>query len=124
MAENSDTITGEVRGTPYYISPEQARGEKADERSDIYALGIMLYEMLSGRKPYLGDTTYAILEQHTSADLPQLPEALHLYQPLVDKLLAKQPAQRLASARELMETVEALRATVPEQSLTQISATS
>lgn len=124
MAENSDSITGEVRGTPYYISPEQARGEKADERSDIYALGIMLYEMLSGGKPYLGDTTYAILEQHTSADLPQLPEALHRYQPLVDKLLAKQPAQRLASARELMETVEELRARIPEQPLPRISATS
>ena len=124
LSETSDSITGEVRGTPYYISPEQARGEKADERSDIYALGVMLYEMLTGRKPYLGETTYAILEQHTSAELPQLPDELSAYQPLIDKLLAKQPDQRLANARELMEAVEQVRALAPPPSEPRISATS
>ena len=123
MSNNSASISGEVRGTPYYISPEQARGEKPDERSDIYALGIMLYEMLCGRKPYLGDSPFAILEQHTSADLPVLPEELSLYQPLVDKLLAKQPAQRLANARELMETVERVRAALPPPPIKEAAAT-
>jgi len=99
---------GEISGTPYYMSPEQVRGEPTDERTDLYALGIMAYEMLTGEKPYVGVDTDAILEQHELAPIPVLPTALHGYQPLIDRLLAKAVAQRLASARELVELIDAL----------------
>jgi len=99
-------IDHEIRGTPYYISPEQARGESTDERTDLYALGVILYQMLTGEKPYVGETTHAILDQHHEAPLPQLPDTLDQHQPLLDRLLAKDPAQRLGNARELGETLE------------------
>jgi serine/threonine protein kinase len=103
-ADGANAITG----TPYYMSPEQGRGEVTDERTDLYALGVILYQMLTGEKPYVGDTPEAILEQHCNAPLPQLPEHLGTYQPLVDRLLAKDANQRLATARELIEAIEAL----------------
>jgi serine/threonine protein kinase len=101
---------GEIAGTPYYMSPEQARGESTDERSDLYALGVILYQMLTGAKPYVGETTEAILEQHKSAPLPALPEDLVVHQPLLNKLLAKDPGQRYGSAREALEAIEQLAA--------------
>jgi serine/threonine protein kinase len=96
----------EIAGTPYYMSPEQARGDATDERTDLYALGVILYQMLAGEKPYVGETTEAILEQHCNAPLPQLPAALSGYQHLLNKLLAKDPAQRYGSAREALEAIE------------------
>jgi eukaryotic-like serine/threonine-protein kinase len=103
---------GEIAGTPYYMSPEQARGEPTDERSDLYALGVILYQMLTGEKLYVGDTTQAILDQHTHAPLPRLPSPLAANQPLLDRLLAKDAGARLASARELMEAIEQIPCTV------------
>ena len=88
------------------MSPEQARGEPTDERTDFYALGVILYQMLTGEKLYVGETTQAILDQHTHAPLPRLPGSLGANQPLLDRLLAKDAAARLASARELMEAIE------------------
>ena len=106
--EASETLS--ISGTPYYMSPEQARGQPTDERTDLYALGVMLYQMLSGQKPYMAETTVALLKQHCDAPVPLLPPELGAYQPLIDKLLAKDKQQRLASARELVEAVEQLRA--------------
>jgi serine/threonine protein kinase len=103
----------EIAGTPYYISPEQGRGDATDERTDLYALGVILYQMLTGTKPYVGDTADAILEQHRSAPLPMLPAALAHYQPLLNKLLAKDPAQRYGSAREVLEALEQIAASQP-----------
>ena len=100
---------GGVIGTPYYMSPEQARGENTDERSDLYALGIMLYEMLVGEKPFRGDTPTEILDAHKSEPIPDLPTELQSYQSLVTNLLAKDPEQRLGNARELVEVVETLK---------------
>ena len=68
--------------------------------------------MLTGEKPYVGDTTDAILEQHKNAPLPVLREDLATYQPLLNKLLAKDPAQRYGSAREVLEAIEQIAATV------------
>ncbi len=99
----------EIRGTPYYMSPEQARGEPTDERTDLYALGVILYQMLTGEKPYTGETTRAILDQHHEAPVPQLPDFLGKHQPLLDRLLAKDLTQRLANARELVESIEEAR---------------
>jgi serine/threonine protein kinase len=110
QAETSPESKGEIAGTPYYMSPEQARGEPTDERSDLYALGVILYQMLTGAKPYVGETTGAILDQHKSAPLPVLPADLVVHQPLLNKLLAKDPAQRYGSARETLEAIEPLAA--------------
>src|SRR5690606_9012490 len=105
-AEDDATVVG----TPYYMSPEQTLGEPTDERTDLYALGVILYQMLTGQKPFTGETTAAILEQHREAPVPELPPELALYQPLLERLLAKQQSQRLANARELIEAIEELRA--------------
>ena len=102
-----------ISGTPYYMSPEQARGEPTDERTDLYALGVMLYQMLAGAKPYTGDDTQKILTQHFDAPVPTLPAELAHYQPLIDRLLAKTAAQRLGSAREVTELIEQLRSSAP-----------
>jgi serine/threonine protein kinase len=112
-----------ISGTPYYMSPEQVRGERTDERTDLYALGVILYQMLTGEKLYVGETTRAILDQHSHAPLPRLGAELGANQPLLDRLLAKDAAARLANARELIETIDLLRSAVepepePVQALT------
>ena len=95
-------------GTPYYMSPEQVRREPTDERTDLYALGIILFQMLTGEKPFGGEQAEAIIQAHCSAPIPSLPGPLACYQPLVDRLLAKQPAERFPRARELVEQLDAL----------------
>jgi serine/threonine protein kinase len=95
-----------ISGTPYYMSPEQARGEPTDERTDVYALGVILYQMLRGEKLYVGETTQQILDQHTHAPLPRLPAALAAIQPLLDRMLAKEAGARLPNARELIEAID------------------
>lgn len=92
------TNAGEVRGSPYYISPEQAEGAAVDERSDVYSLGIMFYEMLTGQRPFRGSSVVAILQAHRSDPIPTLPEELRRFQRLIDGLLAKNPAERFPSA--------------------------
>jgi serine/threonine protein kinase len=105
-ARRSDPDFREIAGTPYYMSPEQARGDVTDERTDLYALGVILYQMLTGEKPFVGATADGILEQHRSAPVPTLPPARSVYQSLLNKLLAKEPAQRFGSAREVLEALE------------------
>jgi DNA-binding NarL/FixJ family response regulator len=103
------TRVGVLRGSPYYMSPEQALGEVLDARSDFYSLGIMFYEMLSGRKPYMGGSAMDVLQQHVNAPLPQLSKSLARYEPLLLKLLAKSREQRFASASELIAAVNDIR---------------
>jgi serine/threonine protein kinase len=103
--------TREIAGTPYYMSPEQAAGLPSDERTDLYSLGVILYQMLTGDKPYVGSTADEILEQHRNAALPILPSELAEYQPLTNKLLAKDPVQRFGSAREAIEALQQMLAT-------------
>jgi serine/threonine protein kinase len=97
---------GEIAGTPYYMSPEQGAGGALDERADLYSLGVILYQMLRGQKPYVGTTAEEILEQHRIAPVPTLPLHLAACQPLLNKLLAKDPNQRFGSAREVLEALQ------------------
>lgn len=93
----SHTNAGEVRGSPYYISPEQAEGLDVDQRSDIYSLGIMFYEMLTGQRPFRGSSVIAIIQSHRNDPIPVLPDSLARFQRLIDGMLAKEPGERFPS---------------------------
>ena len=97
------TDTGEIFGTPYYMSPEQGHAESVDIRSDIYSLGVIFYEMLMGEKPFQADTAMGIIYLHAQAPVPLLPPRLSSYQAILNMLLAKNPADRLQSASEVEE---------------------
>jgi len=96
------TGQGAIFGTPYYMSPEQGGGEPVDARGDIYSLGIIVHELLTGRKVYRGNTAMAVIVQHRQAPLPKLPAELAAWQPLLDRMLAKDPAARFQSVEELL----------------------
>ncbi len=100
--EYSVTGAGQVLGSPYYISPEQSQGEKADARTDLYSLGVMFFEMLAGRKPYVGRSAIEIMTQHANAPVPRLPAAASAQQPVLDRLMAKRPGDRYATTDELL----------------------
>ncbi|MDE2348230.1 MAG: protein kinase [Gammaproteobacteria bacterium] len=104
--EISMTGAGQVLGSPYYISPEQAQGQRVDARTDLYSLGVMFYEMLTGRKPYLGRSAVAIMAQHGSAPIPTLPASAAAQQALLNRLMAKRPEERYASADELLADLD------------------
>src|SRR5205823_3596702 len=97
--------TATVFGTAAYLSPEQARGERVDHRSDIYSLGVVLYEMLTGRPPFRGDSPLAVALKHVSQApapptqlVPSMPASLEA---VVLRALAKDPAARYASGSEM-----------------------
>ncbi|HEY9034977.1 MAG TPA: serine/threonine-protein kinase [Pseudomonadales bacterium] len=102
------TRAGMMLGTPAYMAPEQARGLAVDGRADIYALGAVFYEMLTGRPPYQAPDAMAMALAHISEPVPQLPDQLVFCQPLLDKMMAKDVAQRIGSARALAGAIAAL----------------
>jgi DNA-binding response OmpR family regulator len=104
------TRKGVLRGSPYYMSPEQALGEELDPRTDLYSLGIIFYEMLTGRKPYTGTSAIDVLQQHVNAPLPRLPEQLAHHQQLLDGLLAKARDDRFKDAAQVVEAIGGMRA--------------
>lgn len=99
------TKHGEVFGTPYYLAPEQALGMPVDERTDIYSLGVLFYEMLTGRRPFQADNAQALMYQHVNAPIPRLPAGLEVYQGVIDKMMAKKPADRFENANQLIEYI-------------------
>ncbi len=118
LTASQTRITAEnmIVGTPIYMSPEQVSGGEVDGRSDLYALGIMFFELLTGQPPFKGDTPIAVCMQHLTAPLPKLPPELADMQPVLDRMLAKKREDRFDSMsdfthalRDVFVTSEALR---------------
>ena len=99
---NHDPSSGDVMGSPFYMSPEQGRGSPIDGRSDLYSAGIIFYEMLTGERPFEGENSTQIIFKHLHQEVPLLPKRIRHLQPVVDRLLNKNPEERFASATELM----------------------
>ena len=102
------TGTGMSIGTPHYMSPEQARGQPVDHRADLYGLGVVLHEMLTGRVPYEAEDTLAVAYAHVNNPIPELPPALSAWQPILDHLLAKTPSDRYPDAAALITALDRL----------------
>ncbi len=100
------TKTGAVIGTLSYLSPEQGLGHKVDARTDLYALGMVLFEMLTGKKAFHASSPGALIYQHLYAEVPKLPDEMAQYQPIIEKLLAKDPDGRFKTASELVVNLE------------------
>ncbi|MGA9332721.1 MAG: protein kinase [Rudaea sp.] len=111
------TQTGTVVGTPHYMSPEQARGRSLDGRADLYSLGIVLYEMLVGRVPYQADDSLAVGIMHITQPIPQLPERFTALQPLLSRLLAKQPEERFQSGDAVADAIEQIELSMSDGSM-------
>ena len=107
------TRTGAIVGTPHYMSPEQARGQEVDGRADLYGLGVVFHELLTGRPPYEADDSLAVGIMHLSAPLPRLPEALAWLQPMLDRMLAKEPEQRFQTGAALAAAIDQLQRELP-----------
>ncbi|MCJ0763844.1 protein kinase domain-containing protein [Variovorax terrae] len=102
------TVKGELLGSPSYMSPEQISGEAVTPRSDLYSLGVLLYELVAGERPYNGKSLMELLSTHFKAPLPTLPAQAAALQPILDRLMAKKPAARYPSAEPLLDDLRAV----------------
>lgn len=111
FTDSGPTITrvGTVVGTPQYMSPEQAAGRELDGRSDLYSLGIVFYRMLTGEVPFKADSAVSIGIRHLQDPIPRLPSHLAVFQPIIDKCLAKKPEQRYQTGAELSAALDTIR---------------
>ncbi|MFQ3657465.1 MAG: protein kinase [Anaerolineae bacterium] len=120
-SSNSHTQDGTIVGTPAYMSPEQATGETLDGRSDLYALGVILFEMLTGHTPYEGDDTLSVLLKHIQMPIPSLSEYIRVnndaYDRIIMKALAKDPAARYQTAEEFASDLRTFLTTEREMTL-------
>jgi serine/threonine protein kinase len=103
------TLNNSVVGTPYYTAPELIAGHYCDVASDLYSLGVVFFEMLTGEKPYIRNNIQEILSATESAPVPTLPAALAEFQPVLDRLMAKKPSDRFASAEHLLDALSTSR---------------
>jgi serine/threonine-protein kinase PpkA len=110
------TMAGASIGTPDYMSPEQARAEQIDGRSDFYALGAVIFEMLVGHPPYQASDPFTVALMHVTQPVPTLPPEHAWLQPLIDSLMAKLPDNRPASGEHFIQSVEQLLAASPQAS--------
>jgi serine/threonine-protein kinase PpkA len=102
------TQTGKAIGTPYFMSPEQTKGLQVDHRSDIYSLGVVLFQAIAGRVPFDGPSIVAIGIKHISEPIPALPPGMEIFQPIINKCMSKDPAHRYQSASELYNALNAI----------------
>ena len=119
------TSVGMIIGSPRYMSPEQSMSKPIDARSDLYSLGVVLYEMLMQELPYQAEDVISLAMKHCTAPIPVLPAALRKYQPILEKLLAKKPEERFGSAQELIRALDAVETgtgitPIPEDEATRI----
>jgi serine/threonine protein kinase len=113
-AKSGATMAGASIGTPDYMSPEQARAEHVDGRSDLYALGAVLFEMLEGNPPYQASDPFTVALMHVTQPVPSLSPANAWMQPLIDSLMAKQPDSRPVSGEAFTQSLEQLLAASPQ----------
>ncbi len=111
--ESSFTQVGAVVGTPHYMSPERCMGKSTDARSDLYAMGVMFYEMLTGHKVFEGRDTFAVSYAHVYEPVPPLPPEHARFQGIINKLLAKDPKDRYQTADEMVAALKKHRAGAP-----------
>ena len=116
---NSSTVAGASIGTPDYMSPEQARGEPVDGRSDLYSLGTVLYELLVGTPPYQAGDPFTVALMHVTHPVPELPEPFRWLQPLVTGLMAKRADQRYKTGAAFVDALHQLLATAPQGAVLQ-----
>ncbi|NIR30431.1 MAG: serine/threonine protein kinase [Gammaproteobacteria bacterium] len=102
------TATGTIVGSPVYMSPEQAEGTPLDVRTDIYSLGIIFYEMLTGRRAYPGDSAIKIILQHLQGPIPTLPKELERFQSFLERMAAKDREQRFGDAAAVVAAAQKL----------------
>ncbi|MEQ1881452.1 MAG: protein kinase [Burkholderiales bacterium] len=102
-----------IIGTPLYVSPEQIEGRTPDARCDLYSLGVVLYQILTGYPPFQSDSRISLLGMHINAPIPKLPEKLSAFQPLIEGLLAKDPDERFQNTDELRQGIEWVRKSLP-----------
>lgn len=102
LDSSTQTSTGTVSGTPSYMSPEQARGDKVDHRTDIYSLGVVLYEMLAGAVPFDAESSFGVLMKHLNEPPPPISGISADMQAVINRALAKDPKNRYESASELV----------------------
>lgn len=102
------TTTGDALGSSAYMSPEQARGQEVDARSDLYSLGVMAHELLTGELPFRGSDAVSMALAHHTDPVPRLPQRFERWQPLIDRALAKSPEDRFQSADEFVAALDML----------------
>lgn len=112
------TQVGSVIGTPKYMSPEQIRGANAKPVSDIYSLGVVFYQMLTGRVPYSGEDMVATAFMHINDPIPRLPPSLQRFQPVIDRMLAKQGSDRYQRGNEVVTALNRCQRNQSEENTT------
>ncbi|HEY2395605.1 MAG TPA: serine/threonine-protein kinase [Rudaea sp.] len=117
------TMAGNAIGTPDYMSPEQAQANLVDGRTDLYSLGAVLFEMLTGSKPYIAKDPYAVALRHVTDPVPSLPDALAWLQPLIDMMMAKDRDRRCPTGEVFIAACDELLGGHPEYTLRQKSVT-
>jgi len=102
LLDSGFVIESELHCSPHYVSPEQISGDACTQSSDIYSLGVIFYELLTGHKPYFSTQTHELMMHHVMAPVPVFPNELKEYQPILDKLMAKNPSERFTNVIDVI----------------------